>query len=98
MNAGHVDGGSRTVGHAFVGIVQIVQILHNRSIVVRHGSRKMDKAIAQMLTVIHLENEYIMKMMVRTHCKPKKKEEIEKEIIDSFDEIFDKASEGKLCE
>lgn len=58
----------------------------------------MDKAIAQMLTVIHLENEYIMKMMVRTHCKPEKKEEIEKEIIESFDEIFDKASEGKLCE
>ena len=58
----------------------------------------MDKEITQMLAVLHLENEFIMKMMVRTHCKPKKKEEIEKEIIESFDEIFDKAVRGELLD
>lgn len=98
MNAGHVDGGSRTVGHVFVEIVQIVQISHNRSIVVRRGRKRMEKEIAQMLAVLHLENEYIMKMIIQTHCSPKKRDEIDKEVVETFDNMFDRASEGKLCE
>lgn len=98
MNAEHVSGGNRTVGRVSTQIVQTVQILHNRSIVVRHGSRKMDKEIAQMLAVIHLENEYIMKLIIQTHGRPKKRDEIEKEVVETFDNMFDAASEGRLCE
>lgn len=85
-------------GSALMGTANTGQISRIQSGVVQSGRRKMEKELAQMLTVIHLENEFIMKMMIRTHCKPKKKEEIEKEIIDSFDEIFDKAVRGELLD
>lgn len=58
----------------------------------------MEKELAQMLAVIHLENEYMMRLIIQAHCKNDKRAEIEKEVEETFDCLFEKASKGKLCE
>lgn len=98
MNAEHVDIMMTFRGSALMGTANTGQISRIQSGVVQSGRRRMEKEIAQMLAVLHLENEFIMKMIIQTHCKPKKRDEIEKEVIETFDNMFNRASEGKLCE